>query len=72
MTRRRQSGRQWLRQTVREMRAANAHIPPDKIQKIVDETVAEVRTERPARRRGSVARKGREASSPAVASQPEN
>ena len=45
-----------LRQTVREIHAGNAHIPPDEIQKIVDQANREVRAERRRQRpRGSSA-----------------
>ena len=49
-----------LKETIGEIHAANAHIPPDEIQKIVDDAVREVRAERRRRRpRGSSTAKGR-------------
>jgi hypothetical protein len=47
-----------LKETIGEIHAANAHIPPDEIQKIVDDAVREVRAER-RRPRGSSTGKGR-------------
>jgi len=52
--------RQSLRQAVREIRAGNARIPQDEIEKIVDDAVREVRAERRRRKpQGSSTGKGR-------------
>jgi hypothetical protein len=47
-----------LKETIGEIHAANAHIPPDEIEKIVDDAVRAVRAER-CRPRGSPTGKGR-------------
>jgi len=49
-----------FREMLGEIHAANAHIPPDEIQKIVDDAVSEVRAERQRRKlRESSTAKGR-------------
>jgi hypothetical protein len=51
--------RRKLKEMIGEIHAANAHNPPDEIQKIVDDAVSEVRAERQRRKpRGSAPRKG--------------
>ena len=54
-------GMHLLKKTIGEIHAANAHIPPEEIEKIVDDAVREIRAERRRRSpRGSCARKGRQ------------
>jgi hypothetical protein len=45
----------FFKETLGEIHAANAHIPPDEIQKIVDDAVREVRAERRAKQKAEKA-----------------
>jgi len=44
-----------LKETIGEIHAANSHIPPDEVQKIVDDAVREVRAERRAKQKAEKA-----------------